>query len=284
MNRARTELLDVQLSKKRRRKSDKAPRARVRKTKNSNGIPPLKGLLPLGLLLLLWQLFGNDDSPFFPRPSAWVDGLTRIFEAGQLLPALGSTTWNLALALFVATLVGTIVGIVVGASRFIDRALSPTLEFLRASPSSALVPIAVLLLGYTTSMRVTVTVIAALWPILLNVRTAMRELNPTYMDVAAMLHMTTARKIRKIILPALAPAVLLGVRVSAPIALIVTLLIEILTGVPGLGALLSAAQQRYESELLFGLLALIGILALLLNFVVVAFESWLLRYRKPNSA
>jgi len=260
-----------------------APRPSRRRGKpRTGGIPPLRGLLPLVVLLALWQLFGAEASPYFPRPSSWVDGVQRLQDNGELIPALGATTRSLLVALTIATLVGSVIGIAVGASRTIDRMLGPTLEFFRSTPSSAMVPIAVLVLGFTDSMKTSVTVIAALWPILLNARASMRELNPTYLDVAAMLHMSLARRIRTIILPGVLSAILLGIRVAAPITLIVTLLVEIVTGIPGLGALLSRAQQNYQSAQVYGLLVLIGLLALLVNAVVAGIESWVLRYRPPS--
>lgn len=260
-----------------------APRpSRWRGKGRTGGIPPLRGLLPLVVLLGLWQLFGAEQSPYFPRPSTWVEGVRRVYDRGELLPALGATTRSLLIALAVATLIGSMIGIAVGSSRLIDRTLGPALEFFRSSPSSAMVPIAVLLLGFTDSMKMSVTVIAALWPILLNARASMRELNPTYLDVAAMLHMSLARRIRTIIVPGVLAAILLGIRVSAPITLIVTLLVEILTGVPGLGALLARAQQNYLSAQVYGLLVLIGLLALVVNAVVTGIESWVLRYRPPS--
>jgi len=260
-----------------------APRPSRRRGKpRTGGIPPLRGLLPLVVLLALWQLFGADASAYFPRPSSWVDGVQRLQDAGELVPAFRATTRSLLVALAVATLVGSVLGIAVGASRTIDRMLGPTLEFFRSTPSSAMVPIAVLVLGFTDSMKTSVTVIAALWPILLNARASMRELNPTYLDVAAMLHMSLARRIRTIILPGVLSAILLGIRVAAPITLIVTLLVEIVTGVPGLGALLSRAQQNFQSAQVYGLLVLIGLLALVVNAVVAGIESWVLRYRPPS--
>jgi ABC-type nitrate/sulfonate/bicarbonate transport system permease component len=252
--------------------------AKLRKERRGT---PVRGLLPLVLALTLWQLLGADESAFFPRPSTWVTEVRLLVQDGSLWPAFVATCQSLLTSLLLATAVGAIIGLAVGASQFLDRALGPTLEFFRATPSSAMVPIAVLLLGYSATMKSSVTVLAAMWPILLNARAAMRELHPTLLDVAAMLHMTRWRKIRTIILPAVSSSILLGIRVGTPIALIVTLLVEILTGVPGLGALLGQAQQEYNSAASYGLLILIGLLALVFNGLIGWLESWLTRHLPP---
>lgn len=243
---------------------------------------PLRGLTPLVLGLALWQIFGAVDSPYFPRPSTWVEQIVDFYGSGALLPALGATMRSLLLSLLIATIIGTILGILVGASRFFDRALGPTLEFFRATPSSAMVPLGVLLLGYTLTMKLSLTVLAAMWPILLNTRAAMREFNPTLLDVAAVFKMSWFRKVRTIIMPAVSTAILLGIRVGAPVAIIVTVLIEILTGVTGMGALLAQSQQQYNSAGTFALLVLIGVIALAFNFCIAAIEVFFTRHLPPS--
>ena len=255
------------------RRALRAPRLKRR----GNSVP-LRGLTPLVVGLLLWQLLGSNDSTYFPRPSTWVTQIHDLQSAGDLLPALWATVRSLIVSLTVATVVGAVLGVVVGTSRRLDRALGPTLEFFRATPSSAMVPIGVLLLGYTLTMKVSLTVLAALWPVLLNTRAAMREFNPTLLDVASVFQMSWRRRATTIIMPAVATAVLLGVRVGAPVAIIVTLLVEILTGVTGIGALLAQSQQEYNSAGTFGLLALIGIVALIFNFCVATVESFFTRH------
>lgn len=251
-------------------------------TRSSNAAP-LRGLTPLIVGLVVWQIFGDPDSPFFPPPSTWATAVSGLYADGTLLPALGATLRSLVISLAVATIVGAVIGILVGASKFLDKALGPTLEFFRATPSSAMVPIGVLLLGYTLTMKVTLTALAALWPILLNTRAAMREINPVLMDVASAFRMTPWRRVQTIIMPSVSTAILLGIRVGAPVAIIVTLLVEILTGITGIGALLAQSQQEYDSESTFGLLVLIGIVALVFNFLVTSIESFFTRHLPPKS-
>lgn len=259
------------------------PVEKPKKLKKRGNNVPLRGLTPLVVALLLWQILGSDDSPYFPRPSTWVTQLATLSSSGDLWPALGATMRSLLLSLLVATIIGSLLGILVGASRFLDRALGPTLEFFRATPSSAMVPIGVLLLGYTLTMKTSLTVLAAIWPILLNTRAAMREFNPTLLEVAAVFRMSWLRKVRTLILPNVATAILLGIRVGAPVAIIVTLLVEILTGVTGLGALLAKSQQDYNSAGTFGLLVLIGVVALVFNYCIAAIESFFTRHLPPKT-
>jgi ABC-type nitrate/sulfonate/bicarbonate transport system permease component len=242
-------------------------------------IPPLRGLLPLVLLLGLWQLTGSADSPYFPPPSAWAEGIADQWSRGALLPAAGATVSTFLVALGVAIVLGTATGLLVGALPVADRALNPTLEFMRAMPPAALIPIATLLIGYNGQMKVAVATLAAMWPILLNTRAAVRRLDPVLVETARSLHLTPLQRVTKVTFPALVPGIFLGVRVGAPIGLVVTLLVEFLTQVDGVGGLIATAQRSYLSAEVWGLILVAGIFTLLVTSLIGAVEGYVLRHR-----
>jgi ABC-type nitrate/sulfonate/bicarbonate transport system permease component len=234
---------------------------------------PLRGLLPLVVLLGAWQLFGDPTSPYFPTPSTWVSELQPLVTDGTLWKALGDTALTVGLGLLIATTVGALLGAAVGASRSLDRAFGPTLEFLRVLPAASLVPLAALLLGYTLEMKLAVVTLPATWPVLLTVRSARRAMSPVLLDVPRTLGLSRMARARKILVPSLTPSVLLGVRVSGPLALIITLLVEIVTRINGLGALMGAAQSNFRSAQVFGLLVIAGALGFAVNWLVTRAES-----------
>lgn len=237
------------------------------------GATPLRGLLPLAALLVLWQLAGDPKSPYFPPPSQWYKAVEPLLAGNRLLGAIGETTLTFLVGLGLATGLGAILGTVIGASRPADRALSPSLEFLRALPAASLVPVAALILGYTTQMKLVVVVLPATWPILLACRSARRALSPVLLDVPRTLGLSRLHRATKILTPALLPAVLLGIRVAAPLALIITLLVEIVTRVNGLGAVLGSAQANFLSAQVYGLLTITGVLGYLLNWIVTRADN-----------
>lgn len=245
----------------------------------TGSFPPLRGLIPLAVLLAVWQVLGDASSPYFPPPSTWVRGLRTLWENGTLRPAAGQTVVTFALALVAATLLGSVLGILVGAFRKVDRGLGPTLEFARAMPPSAMVPIAALLIGYDETMKVAVVTFAAIWPVLLNARAGVRALDPVLLDTARSLHLRWFDTSRKCLLPALMPAILLGVRVAAPVSLVITLLVEILTRVGGLGGLIAVSQRNYLPGQVFGLILVAGLFSFLVNGTVTVLEAAIFRHR-----
>ena len=267
--------------------ADAAPRAVTLRRSSTRGrrdtprgaFPPLRGLLPLVVFLSAWQVAAPRLSPFFPAPSSWAQALWELWKSGVLLPAAGATFRTFVLGLAAATLLGTLLGLAVGASAGVDRALQPTLESARAMPPAAVVPIATLLLGFTATMKVAVVTSAAIWSILLNTRSGVRQLDPVLLEMARSLQLSRLNRVRKVTLPALLPAIFLGVRVAAPVALVITLLVEILTQVNGVGALIALSQRNYQFARGYGLILLAGLFSLLVNALVSALESRLLRHR-----
>ncbi len=254
-------------------------RQRAGQRQRASAFPPLRGLLPLTVLLLIWQLLGSEDSPYFPPPSTWADGLRDLWSSGTLRPAAVQTLSTFAIALGVATLLGTLLGLVVGASRKVDRALGPSLEFARAMPPAAVVPIAALLIGYDTTMKVAVVTFAAVWSVLLNTRTGVRSLDPVLLDMSRSLRLSPIERTRKCVLPALLPSIFLGVRVAAPVALVITLLVEIVTRVDGVGALIANAQRSYLAGQVFGLILVAGLFSFLVNGLVSVLQAYAFRNR-----
>lgn len=242
-----------------------------------NAASALQGLLPVIALLAVWQVLGDPRSPYFPPPSAWVAALIGRMSLGDLLPAVLVTFQSVAVALALATILGVGIGGLIGASPGLARCLGPTLEFLRTLPPPTIVPVAALIVGVNNTMKLFVIVFAALWPVLLNTTSGVRALHPTLREAARSLQLGAIARITKIFLPALLPSVLTGVRVAAPLAIIVSLLAEMLTLMPGLGALLLTAQRNFNAAEVFGLLTVVGAFGFVLNASLAAFESWALK-------
>jgi ABC-type nitrate/sulfonate/bicarbonate transport system permease component len=241
---------------------------RVIKDRRIRAFPPLVGLLPLVVLLALWQLLGSPDSPSFPVPSEWFTALTSLDAGEVVLPAVARTILVFAGALLVATVLGVVLGTVMGASRKAERALSPLTEFCRTFPPPAAVPVAVLILGNTLGMSILVIVATAMWPIVINTVAGVQAIPSVRIDAARILGLSLRERIGKVVVPSVLPGIALGVRVAAPICLIVTLLAEMLASTGGLGQLILGRQRVFDAAGVFGLLVLIGVLGLVVNALV----------------
>lgn len=247
--------------------------------RHTTGFSRLRGLLPLAVLLAVWQIAGSPGSPYFPPPSTWGSALVGLWQDGELVKAVVATLTTFSVGLGAATMVGAVLGVVVGRSPGTDRALGPTFEFARAIPPAVMVPIATLLLGYDSTMKLAVVTLAATWAVLLNTRSGVHRIDRTLLDVARSLQLGTVDRLRKVIVPALLPSIFLGVRVAAPIALVITLLVEIVTSVDGVGALIAHSQRTFQPDRVYALIVVAGLLSLVVNAALGALEGYVFRYR-----
>lgn len=255
---------------------------RLRRLRTS--LPPLRGLLPLVALLAGWQLLQSGPSPYFPAPLQWWEAGLRLLQRGDLIGAFGATIVTFLLGVVFAIVIGTAIGILVGVSASAARALGPTLEFMRAIPPPATVPVFALLIGYNDSMKLTVVTLSALWPILLNTTSAGRSIDPLLLDVARSFRLTPLDRIRRIVAPSIVPALLLGIRVALPLAIIVTLLVEMLTSLQGVGAVMMRSQRNFQSAEVYALLVLVGLFGFVVNDLFAMIENLILQRWPPRTA
>jgi ABC-type nitrate/sulfonate/bicarbonate transport system permease component len=247
-------------------------------------LPPARGLLPLVAGLVIWQVLQGGPSPYFPAPTEWWKAGLQLANRGELFPAFAATIVSFASGLLIAIAIGTMLGILVGVSPLAGRALGPLLEFLRGIPPPATVPVAALLIGYNEKMKLTVVVLAAVWPILLNTTSAVLHIEPLLIDVARSFRLGPIERLCRIIVPSIVPSLLLGIRVAIPLAIIVALLVEMLTSLPGVGALMIRSQRNFQSGEAYALLVLVGLFGFLVNDVFAIAEAVILRRWPPRVA
>jgi ABC-type nitrate/sulfonate/bicarbonate transport system permease component len=243
----------------------------------------LRGIIPVLVLLGIWQLIGNTHSSSTPSPSTWWTAFKTIEANGSFWPALWITVRLYIEGLLLAIIIGVALGMGLGASRRLNQALSPLLEFLRTTPAAAIVPGAILLFRASTGTDLGVITYGTLWPILLNVTIARSSLSPLRLDVGESLGLSRWDRLRKIVLPSLIPEIVTGIRVAAPVCLIVTILVDFLVSTGGLGYELIQYEESFSASSAFALLAVIGVLGIIISVVVGIFSRMSLR-RWPSGA
>lgn len=236
-------------------------------------VTPPHGLLPVVALLVVWQIAADGDSWSLPPPAVWLTALRRMGADGTLAPALTQTLTTFLLGLACAAVVGAAAGAMIGASRRMDRALTPAIDFLAAVPGAALVPVIVLVVGPTQLSGVLAVAVVAYWPILLNTAMAMRTVPAVRLEMSRTLGLAPLPRWTKVVIPSLVPGILLGTRVAAAIALIITLLVDIFGPGAGVGRLLLESQQRFDAAAAWGLLLIMGIF----GYLASACLAWIAR-------
>ena len=139
----------------------------------------LRTILPLvsvAVFLVVWQIVGARVDPILlATPSETAKAFWDLLRTGQLGPAFGSAMRDLATGYVLAMVVGIALGIFIGRSPIVERVLNPYMNFFQATPLIALVPLVVIWFGVGLKARVTVTFILAVWSIIINTATGVKE-------------------------------------------------------------------------------------------------------------
>lgn len=234
------------------------------------------------LLIASWQVIANLRlvSPvFLPGPDrAWF-ALVSGFGSGDLQVKFLGTVERMILGWFLASLVGIAIGATIGTSSRARIYLQPTLEFLRPLPSSAVIPIAIALFGRSEAMVLSVIAFGALWPTLLATIHGFSAVEPRLFEVSEVLGLSRMEVIRKVALPSALPDILAGMRLSATVALILTVVGEMLTSRDGLGQWIILSAQSFQAANVFAGVILLGMIGYIAALILTFAENRLLVWR-----
>lgn len=238
----------------------------------------------LASAVALWQLAARAHrSVYFPPPvdiarhavDLWFSGpVGHVFlteeAVGNILPSLG----RMAAGFGIAAVAGIALGIAIGRSRRVYALCDPVLQFARAVPPPALVPVFVVILDFGTPMQIASIVLSAVWPVLINTAEGARDTDPLRIEVAAVLRLTPLERLRFLILPSALPRIFAGLRLSLSLSLILMVFSELLPGTAdGIGFTLTDAQSRSDLLTVWAALVLLGALGHLLNTGLLAVEK-----------
>ncbi|HEV8014797.1 MAG TPA: ABC transporter permease [Stellaceae bacterium] len=242
----------------------------------------LAAVLFAATVIYLWQIAADARliSPvFFPSPTRTFAAFLAMEERGDVWRPMAATALRMFYGWVLASCAGIILGAAIARSGPIRAYLEPLLEFLRPLPASAIIPPAILFLGLTSKMAVSVIAFGALWPVLLGSYHGFRSVEPQLAEMAAAMRMTSPAFLWKVALPSALPDIFAGVRVSLAIALILAVVTEMQAAQTGLGFNILMAQRSFRSPELFAGIIVLGVLGLFTNLALVRTERYLLRWR-----
>ena len=145
-------------------------------------------------------------------------------------------------------------------------------------PSAALIPIMLLIFGFSMAMSASVAAFACVRPVLIITTAAVRGIEPRLLEVGRALGFGALRRIWAFALPAALPGIAVGLRVALGIAIVVTVTVEIAANPRGLGYAMITAQQSLRTEVMYAYLFWIGIVGWVINVAIVRGERRWLRW------
>lgn len=211
------------------------------------------------VLLAAWEgaaRGGLVDPLFVPAPSGVAAALGRIGPTA--LAALADTLGKTAVAYVLSVVLGVTAGLVIGSVRLLRDALNPFVIALYGIPKILVLPWIVLLLGYGTAPAVFYGTLHGLFPIMVLVMGAVRDVDRTLVTVARAYGATTWQLYWKVLLPAIVPSVFAGMRLGMVFCLLGVLVVEMFAGVRGMGFVMGALANGFQAPELFAATALVS--------------------------
>ncbi|MEW5420351.1 ABC transporter permease [Amorphus sp. 3PC139-8] len=241
-------------------------------------------------LVILWQLATMwAGSFFFPTPLTILQTAGELWFSGDpshffltdavfrdVLPSLGRLLAGWA----IAVVLGVALGLAIGGFRRLAEAAQPVLEFLRALPSPALIPVFLILLGTDSTMRITLIVMGSLWPVLLNSIEGIRTLDQGQTDMARVFRLPPHARLFRIVLPAAMPHIFAGMRVSLAIAIILMVVSELVASSSGIGHAIIDAQNTFQLAAMWANVLLLALLGISLNGLFSLVENHVLYWHR----
>ncbi|KQV94116.1 nitrate ABC transporter permease [Pelomonas sp. Root1237] len=203
-------------------------------------LPPVLGMT---LLIGLWGL-ATMKGGSFPTPAATFDAAVQLFSdpfyrKGPNDQGIG---WNILNSLSrvgmgfgLAALVGIPLGFIIGRFEFANRMVSPLIALLKPVSPLAWLPIGLLVFKSANPAAIWTIFICSIWPMVVNTAVGVQRVPVDYLNVARVLRLSEWKVITRILLPAVLPYVLTGVRLSVGTAWLVIVAAEMLTGGVGIG-------------------------------------------------
>jgi NitT/TauT family transport system permease protein len=256
---------------------DPSIRARRRET----AVVVASRVILLVVFLVGWEMAsGRLLSDFWiSRPTDVADALVRLWREEGLGSAIVATLTETVAGFVLGATAGVIVGIVLAASRIVARIADPYMTAFYSIPRVALIPLLILWFGVGFNTKVIFTALLVFFPVFMNTLAGARSADTDLIDVLRVMGASRMDAIRKVLIPSSLAWVFAGLRISVPFALIGAVVAEMFTSNEGLGHLISATANQFDTAGNFAALFVTTLLGLLMTGAVSLLERRFLRWQ-----
>ena len=187
---------------------------------------------------------------------------------------LGYSLLRVGIGFLLASIIAIPLGFVIGMSPLLYKAFDPFIQILKPISPLAWMPIALYTIKDSSLSGIFVIFICSVWPMLINTAFGVSSVKRDWLNVAMTLEVSPLRKAFQVILPAAAPTILTGMRISMGITWLVIVAAEMLVGGTGVGYFLWNEWNNLSlTSVLFAVLV-IGVVGMLLDMAFAQFQKW----------
>ena len=238
-----------------------------------NSLPAL-GVI-VALLLAWWGAIVATHSLIFPTPWGVVTGAIELLANGTLWRHIGASLLRVGTGFALAVCIAVPLGLWMGWVRGAYNTLNPIFQMLRPISPIAWIPIAILWFGVGDASPIYLIFISSVFPMVVQTTAGVHTIERRYLQAAENFGVSRYTLFRRVIIPAVLPQIIVGMRIGLGVAWLVVVAAEMIAVDSGLGYLIidsRNAGKRYD--LVVAGMLLIGVIGLLLDVLARRLEKW----------
>ncbi|WP_368416795.1 ABC transporter permease [Falsiroseomonas sp.] len=235
--------------------------------------------LLVGTLILIWDSYVRmaGVSPLIlPRPGAVWQAWLEMLGDRRAWHHTWMTVYATLTGFAYAATIGIVLGVLIARARWLELTLNPFIVATQVIPKVALVPLFVLWFGFGITSKVIVAAVLSFFPILTNTALGVKSIEEGHRDVMVSLNATRWQVFRRLELPSALPYIITGLEVGIVLAIIGAIVGEYLGGSSGLGHLLIARLNAFETDQMFAVLIHMSLLGFTFYFLIGALRRRLI--------
>lgn len=235
-------------------------------------LPPLAVLAVV--IAIWWAVVVKTESAIFPTPWAVVTGALELVEDGTLWEHIGASLYRVGLGFGLAVLVGIPLGLWMGWVGGAYRTFNPIFQMLRPISPIAWIPLAILWFGVGDLSPIFLIFISSVFPLIVQTTSGVHTIDRRYLRAAANFGVSRSVLFRQVVIPAVLPEIIVGMRIGIGVAWLVVVAAEMIALRSGLGYLIMDSRNagnRYD--LVIAAMIIIGTIGLLLDGITRLLEK-----------
>lgn len=231
---------------------------------------------PAAILSAWWisATFGWVSPQVLPSPPWVLQTFLDLIASGDILAAAVVSFQRIAEGFFVGASLGFLFGLLIGRSATAEAYLGPSFRALAAVPSLGWLPILILLLGIDESLKIVILAKACFVPMAISTAEGARNIPVRLSEVADVLGLRPRTRFFKLALPAMAPFVASGVRLSLSQAFVSLIVVEMLAGTDGLGYMMVWGRTLFQLDIVIVGMIVVGSVGFLLDLLLRRAETF----------
>lgn len=212
-----------------------------------------------------------------PLSQVWTEFL-RMLQVNNLMMHTGITAAEVLIGFVLGSLLGAVVGYLLGMSPTAEVALSPYILALQIAPKVAFAPLFILWMGFTIYPKILVAILIVFFPVMVNVLTAIRTVDPDLVNLARSFKASRAQIFWKIEFPTSMPPFFAGLRIGSTLAVVGVVVGELVGGNLGLGYLLTFGEGQANTPMVFVSILMLTLIGGIAYLAVILLEQRVLHY------